>query len=104
MKLKLLEELMEHMDSCQGKGLSDLLAESKKPNLGEGMSEMPESAMDDEYGMKSPKGLKVESIEVLGKKPEGLEKDPMDGPITGEGEDAEMSDEELKELLSQYMG
>jgi hypothetical protein len=107
-KIKVLDELMDHLGDSQGNDLKSLLDESKRP---------PELGED-------PNGLKIESVEIMGKKPEedvasnegktlgesigypGFEKkkptamnEGMEGLL---GED-ELSDEELAELLRQHV-
>jgi hypothetical protein len=112
LKQKILDELMEHLSNAQGGELKSLLDESKKPEMGiEGMP-----------GEK-PKGLKIESVEVMGKPKMGADdkikqaiedasspkkEDPMS--MGDEGSEAskmpgeeEMSDEELQELIKKYL-
>jgi hypothetical protein len=112
-KIKLLDELMEHLGNSQGSDLKSLLDESKKPPM-----EMEED----------PKGLKIQSVELMGKDPEITDvADASDGKKTlGESigypgfpkgkamEDApgevamndgerELDDDEIAQLLSKYV-
>lgn len=139
LKIKLLDELMEHMRGRQGGGLKGLLDQSKKSMdplggaLGEGSpleekSESPsEEAMEDKMGMgDKPKGISIEKVSVMGKpKIPGISMGrhhriaapgPKDGDLqsmidkkTGGGmgvdpshDGSEMSDDELKQLMSKY--
>jgi len=124
LKVKLLDELMDHLSDSQGSDLKGLMDESKNP-------------MENEMGEDGkPKGLKIESVEIMGKKPEIEDvalndnkekgdslgsligypgepkpKNPLPKPMypkptamnEGMGED-EMTDDELKELLKRHMG
>jgi hypothetical protein len=117
LKLKILNELMDHLGESQGGDLKSLLDESKKPK---------EMEIEGD-----PKGLKVESVEIMGKPEDEVAaneqkekgdslgsligypgepnpKHPLPKPLKptamNESGDEEMSDDELKELLKQYMG
>ncbi len=105
-KLKLIEELISHLEGSQGNDLGALVEESRKPkmDMSSGDSEV------DEFG--KPKGVAIEKVSVM--KPEGdsdaaLEKGMpelgsagmADKPMGDSGD--EMSDEELAELLKKYL-
>lgn len=101
MKLKILEELLSHMDSSSGMDLKSLLDESKKPAEAsplEESGESPQAEMDEEG---KPKGIAIEKVSVLGKKPGEMD-DPMGKPggVGVEDEDDKPSPDELKYLLS----
>jgi hypothetical protein len=111
LKQKILDELMEHLSNAQGGDLKSMLDESKKPSLEmEGMGEG------------KPKGLKIESVELMGKPKASMHDDKVNEAIeeaTGkkkmdpmsleeEGEskipgEEEMSDSELEELIKKYL-
>jgi hypothetical protein len=121
-KIKLLDELMEHLGDSQGNDLKSMLDESKMP--AEGEMELGEDG--------KPKGLKIESVEIMGKKPEiddvavadaandpkkktlgetigypGFEKKKPTAMLEEGMSDMlgekELDDEELAELLSKYV-
>lgn len=116
LKVKLLEELLSHLSSSQGMDLKSLLDQSKKPPMMEGSPEEEalESPKDEMMEDGKPKGLSIEKVSVLGKKPGtpgmddmpdksggvGVEKAGMDGMG---GDDPEMSDDELEELLKKAL-
>src|SRR5690242_16432678 len=102
----LLDEVMQYMDHKKGQGLKELLEQAK---MAKASPEMP--------GMgEKPKGLSIEKVSIMGKKPgmEGMHphdakveealdemKKPMDMENKPDGDD--MSDDELKELISKYL-
>lgn len=90
LKLKLLEELLEHISGSQGNDLKSLLDESKKPQVEEEVSDSSDPLSE------VPKGLSGEKVEVL-EKPEGESKGPS------LPSDQDMSEDELKELIEQYL-
>lgn len=107
LKMKLLDELLSHLADSQGGDLKSLLDESKKPPIEElGMSD----DLDEEG---NPKGLKVESIEVMGAPKQGFDQkvneaiadssDRKKPAAMIEGSDEpEMDDDEIAELLRKY--
>lgn len=109
MKMKILDEILSHLDDSQGSELKSLLDESKKP-------------------MEDPEGLKIQSVEVM--KPEGEEEELADAdqpqtvgskigypgfpkppkkekPTAMLGseisDEPEMNDDELEELLRKHL-
>jgi hypothetical protein len=93
MKLKLLAELLSHLDDSQGADLKSLLSEKPEMGGGDGLSvskvevgasPLGEEKEDDPLAALSPGGV-------------GTEKAP------GEGVEQEMSDDELEELLKTYL-
>lgn len=109
-KMKLLDELLSHLDGMQGNDLKSLLDEHNKPPVDESVpedSEMPDEMKD---AMGKPKGIKVESVEIMKPKSkddvidEVTKPDGMGSEDTSKapGED-EMSDEELQELLKKLI-
>lgn len=98
---------MKHVDGLQGKGLKELI-ESKKPKL-EIEMESPEHEAEEEMGeMGEPKGISVEKVEVMKPKAGYDDKvkqaiDSMNGEASPMSDDAEMSDEEIEELLAKLM-
>lgn len=133
LKLKLLEELMEHMKSREAGGLKGMLEASKAPPEGTSMEEKMESpeeeALEEAMGegdKDKPKGIEIEKVSLMAKpkipgismgKHRTMFPGPKDGDLqalidkkTGKGmdhespseEDSEMTDEELKELMSKY--
>lgn len=60
-KIKVLDELIDHLNNSQGDDLHSLLEESRKSKE----MESPELGPDGK-----PKGLKIESVEIMGKKPD----------------------------------
>lgn len=98
LKAKLLTDLIEHLSSSQGGDLKSMLDESKKPNP---LTESEEDPL-------KPKGIEIEKVSVLGKpKPEiedmVKEKSPGMFPDPVEEKEAEMTDEEMKELIEKYL-
>lgn len=105
-KLKVIEDLIEHLSGSQGMDLKSLLDESRKPKEAEL-----------ELEGEDPKGLKVESVEVMGK-PKNFD-DQANEAISAQSEkpgmelesgktsampgEEEMTDDELQELLGKYL-
>lgn len=115
LKIKLLTELMGHMDSSQGKDLKALKdAEMMEKPEDEALESPEKQAIEDELGIEAhdkPKGVAIEKVSLMAK-PKGDELMDMIRNKTGdlgmgeeevEGGDEEMSDDELKELLSKLM-
>ncbi len=108
LKMKLLDELMNHLSGMQGMDLKKLMDSEKDSGAGVG----PEDPMADEMGDK-PKGLAIEKVSVMGKpKMDGMDDAAEEASESPEmeameqkngGEDDEMSDEELKELLAKLV-
>ncbi len=63
MKMKLIEEILNHMDKSQGMDLKGMVDKSKEP-LEEALESPEEAALE---GDEKPKGLSVEKISILGK-------------------------------------
>lgn len=125
-KLKILEQLLSHLSGSQGMDLKAMLDESKMPKEGmDKMDDMANSDSPDEMdAMGKPKGLKVESVEIMGKpkgmgmdksnplasgdKPEMMDKMGMDkmgmkdSSTSDSSSDPEMTDEEFEELLKKF--
>jgi len=101
-KKELFDELLSHLEGSQGNDLKSLLAQmeaKEKPGMEE--SESPEmQALEDASGveehdeMGKPKGIAIEKISVG--KPDELAE-------AAEGDQDEMSDDELSELLKKYL-
>jgi hypothetical protein len=111
MKLKILNELIDHLSASQGGDLKSMLDESKKPNpLASGDGD-DEEGLKDKFGNPiKPKGIAIEKISVMGKpKPDISDivnkKAPGMFPEEPEGADdeKEMNDDELKELIAKYL-
>lgn len=83
-RMKLLDELVDHLEGLQASDLRELLSEVKEKEAppAEGMESDPSLQME---GGEEPKGLEVEKIEINPNDP----KDPND----------ELSDEDLEELM-----
>jgi|SRR6478609_5139084 len=98
LKLKLINELMDHISTSQGGDLKSMLDEAKMAK------EKPMNPLDEAT---KPKGLAIEKVSVLSKpKPEieDLQKKPSPfGDSTASDSEPEMSDDELKELLAKYL-
>jgi hypothetical protein len=108
LKVKLLDQLMSHLTDSQGRDLKELLDQSKMPMEGSPLEEAMDGPKEALLKGDKPKGISIEKVEVLGKP-----KDPTQGQFdekadqaiqdaTSAGEE-EMSDDELEELLSQYL-
>ncbi len=98
-KKQLIEELIQHLEGSQGDDLMNLVNKSKG-----GLEDMP--------GVK-PKGISVEKIDVM-KPHAGLEDSPEEEASETPGEeqsedaggmggDDEMTDQELAELLKEFI-
>jgi hypothetical protein len=118
LKMKLIEEILDHLSDSQGGDLKSLLDDSKKAS----MPSMPDEEMEPDG---KPKGISIEKVSVMGKKPsideiasgkdgsdmeekmespsekEAEMKDPM--MEAKEGDEPEMSDDELEEMLKSYL-
>ncbi len=96
MKLKLIQELIDYLKESQGSDLKSLLDEKRKPLE----SESPISEME----VGKPKGLKVESVEIM-KAPKKEGDQEVDQAIqdADSDEEEELSDEDLKSLLDNYL-
>lgn len=118
-KMKLVQELLDHLDSSQGSDLKDLVSQMKQKALN---PVSPDDSMDGK-----PKGIQIESVKLIGKKPgmSGMDdndpstdagsddsssmpvKDALDeasGLDSGSsGDHDEMSDDELEELLKKLV-
>lgn len=113
MKLKLIEELLSHLSDSQGSDLKSMLDESKKPMMEE---DEESEGLPHEMAEAKPKGLKIESIEVM-KKPKRFDDQaneaiaeiskkpemPMEEEASSLPGEEEMSDDELSELLKKYL-
>lgn len=115
--LQILSDILKHLDNSQGMGLKSLLDNESKETPADEASESPDqealeqklglddkddedkSPMDSMPGMK-PKGLSVEKVSVMGKDPKLA---AMGGDDSG-GDDQEMSDDELEELIKKLTG
>jgi hypothetical protein len=94
MKLQILKELMDHLSNAQGADLKSLLDQSKQP-----MHDSPEIGQKDENSETDgddPKGLKIESLEVM-KKPKSFD-DQANQAI------ADASDGSKKKTLGETIG
>lgn len=107
MKMKLIEELMSHLDSSQGGDLKSMM-DMDKNKAGVGADPLGEEEEMDEMG--KPKGIMVKKVSIMGKKPEmeegslgkmGHEMNDVAG--VGESPEEEMSDDELSELLKKVL-
>lgn len=122
LKEKILEEIMGHLDMSSGEDLKALIQKSKAekevPEV-EGMEDQEQAPLA-KFG--KPKGIEIEKLSVLGK-PKMNKSNPLSGKgdqmdelaedlggkskmALGEGSDEmspEMSDDELKELISKYL-
>jgi hypothetical protein len=96
LKIKLIEELLGYLRSSQGGDLKSLLDEKRKPMEAE--VSVPEMETD------KPKGLKVESVEIMKPEKSGADQevDEAIGDVEKD-EDEELSDEDLKDLLDGYL-
>ncbi len=103
LKIKLLEEAMDHLSRLQASDLKSKVDEMKQESMPSdvGAEEMP---MDD-MGMKKPKGLSIQKVEVMGK-PKVTGSDEMEA-MSADGDDMsgdeEMTDDELDELLNKLV-
>lgn len=91
-KAALIDELVNHIEGMQ---FSDLMALKNKV-MSKGIEEVAEvegKEMPEEMSMGKPKGIAIEKVEVLGKKPE----------MEAESGEEEMSDDELKQMLAKYL-
>lgn len=117
-KMKLLDELLGHLNSSQGKDLKDLIdqmkmKEMKEKPMDEAMESPEEQMMEDKLGTEmhaKPKGISVEKVSIMGKpKMDSNEKEDMaidDAPESMPGkmsDHEEMSDDELEELLKKLV-
>lgn len=119
LKQKILDEIMEHIGSSQGNDLKSLLDKSKMPQdmmEGSPKEEAMESPMDEKAEMMGkPKGLSVEKVSIMGK-PEDSKMNPLSGKsddladeltkpddMSMKGDDDELSDDELEELLKKLV-
>lgn len=113
LKLKLVEELMHHLGGSQGREFKGMLDASKMPKEGSPLEEALESPKEEALEDGKPKGISVEKVSIMGKPAKAAhmmggdekmappaEMTPKDG---GQAED-EMSDDELRELLSKLGG
>lgn len=116
LKQKILDEIMEHIGSSQGNDLKSLLDQSKMPQE-DPMAKMgdPMDKGDEMDEMGKPKGLSVEKVSVLGK-PDDSKMNPLSGQsddisdeltkpddMSMKGDDDELSDDELEELLKKLV-
>lgn len=83
----LLDELRDHLSNSQGMDLKGLMDSEKMPK--------PDPMGED------PKGVAVEKVSLMGQpmESEDAAMDSADGVDMGGGDDEEMNDDELEELL-----
>lgn len=118
LKIKLLSEMLSHLDGSQGMDLKSMMDQEKNETpMDEAMESPDKLALGDKLGldkldkpedpmMGKPKGISIEKLSLMGDK-----KPMMDGGGVGpqgmmddkgmdsKGMDDEMSDDELEELL-----
>lgn len=103
-KLKAIEELLEHLTCSQGKDLKSSLDNSKKPLMPEGLDIPGKESESEELGEDGkPKILEIEKISMDKKPFEEKADEALDGMEKKPGDEEEMDDDELKELLNQYL-
>lgn len=116
MKMKILEELLSHLDDSQGGDLKSLLDQGKNPPMDPLKDDDGDDDSLDSIGKdpSDPEGLKMKSVEVIGKPKSFDDKaggaiadisgDKSDNPLTGSsGGDSEMTDDEFEELLKKQL-
>ena len=112
-KLKMIEELLHYLAGSQGDEIKDMMDADKAPSLVDGVEkpEEDESPLEGMLGKKSdamaPKGIKVEKVEILGKKP-GMDEDEAPeievGGMPEKKPGNEISSDDLDELYKKYRG
>ncbi len=88
MKMKLIEEILSHMDNSQGMDLKGLMDEAHKPKEGSPLEEALESPEEGAMEGDKPKGLSVEKVSILGKPDDDVasnEKDKTEHTFPGGG-------------------
>ncbi len=106
MNIKLLEEAISHLSNSQANELKELLDRSRAP-MEDAMDASKLMPGEEELGEGKPKGISVEKVSILGKKPsmddkvEEAMKPEMDAKMVP-GEE-EMTDDELDELLKKSL-
>ena len=119
LRLKILDQILSHMDSSQGGELKRLLEEKKNPlatspdKSSDTLPELPDELKDLK---EKPKGIQVEKVSVIAKPKNSAvddkvddaiaeseaEKDPLKKSKLLPGEE-EMTDDELEELVGKYL-
>lgn len=100
MKMKLIDELNDYLGELSFRDVKEMCEAAKAKSAGAEMPMGEESEEMDEMG-KPVAGVAIKKVEVM--KPEESE-DELEGvQKKAMGEESEMSDEELKELMSKFM-
>lgn len=101
---------MKHMDHSQGMDLKSMMDQERNETpMQEAMESPEQQQMEDKLGIEkhNPKGIAIEKVSIIGKKPGEMDENgptPENGDVgveEPESGEREMSDDELKELLSQ---
>lgn len=95
MKMKLIDEINDYLGELSFRDVKEMCEAAKAKTSG--MGEPAEGEEMDEMG-KPVAGIAVKKVEVM--KPEGEDEGAQKKAM---GEESEMSDEELKELMSKFM-
>lgn len=112
LKLKVLEELLGHLSGSQGMDLKALLDEMKETPKEEAMESPLQQAKEESEGTEmhepsgKPKGIAIEKVSLLSKPKSFDDKanEAMNEAVPEKkGNDEEMTDNELEELLKQYL-
>lgn len=99
LKLKLIDELIEHLSSLRGKDLKSMLDEEKMPAPLEGEVIPKELEIEEDDGGVPVSDSEIpESVTVEGEDLDLEEKTALPG-----GKEEEMTDEELEELLKKSL-
>jgi hypothetical protein len=116
LKMKVLQELLGHLDEMQGMKMKSAYEKEKgmgaKPFAGKESLE-EEMAEHEMLEGKKPKGIAVEKVEIMAKpkkaammdEEEAKEDAPeIEATPKGEDQEDELDDEEMAELLAKYLG